>query len=99
MLMGVGIAFTLVRWQKKAMPWTKLDREVDDFSIYETTGDDTADWPAGARAVTDDPTFDGTDSGGRLGWSSDGAVPVAPAVAGPSGAARAGCARGRAALH
>jgi hypothetical protein len=63
MLMGVGIAFTLVRWQKRAMPWTKLDRAVDDFSIYETSGDNTADWPAGAGAVIDDPTFDGTDSG------------------------------------
>jgi hypothetical protein len=67
MIMGAGIAFTLVRWQKKSMPWTKLDREVDDFSIYETGGDTTGEWPAKSATEADDPTFDGTDSGGVTG--------------------------------
>jgi len=47
-LMGAVLAFTLVRWQKRAMPWTALDREVDDLSIYETSGDVTEDWPVDA---------------------------------------------------
>ena len=67
MLMGAGIAFTLVRWQKKAMPWTKLDREVDDFSIYESSGDNAEEWPVKSATAGDDPTFDGTNSGGVTG--------------------------------
>jgi len=47
-LIGAVLAFTLARWQKRAMPWTALDREEDDLSIYETSGDVTEDWPADA---------------------------------------------------
>ncbi len=78
LLVGAGLAFTLVRWQKKSMPWTAADREESDFSLYETNGDMTLDWPVSSAEVVGaepggvgadgaetagDPTFDGTDSG------------------------------------
>jgi predicted flap endonuclease-1-like 5' DNA nuclease len=51
LLVGAGIALWLVRRQQKLMPWTAIDRDVDDFSIYKVSGeypgDFAGDWPAG----------------------------------------------------
>ena len=48
MLIGAGLAFWLVRRHKKLMPWTVLDRDSNEHSIYKVTGDFTGDWPAAA---------------------------------------------------
>lgn len=51
LFVGAGIAFWLVRRQRKLMPWTALDRNSNDFSIYKVSGDSTGeftgDWPVG----------------------------------------------------
>ncbi len=48
---GVGAAFALVRWQRRTMPWTTMDREPSDFSLYEVSGDFTNEWPGGVNVI------------------------------------------------
>jgi len=65
LFVGLGAAYVMVRWQRRHMPWTALDREADKLSIYEVSGDRTEEWPVGEKAAAPthlvdlDSTFDG----------------------------------------
>lgn len=96
MFVGAGLAFWLVRRHRNLMPWTVLERDSNDHSIYKVTGDFTGDWPASAvdmrapRKVTaglsPDPGQPAVSDDSRADWGDVpalglvGEIPAMPVV-------------------